>query len=127
MNHEPHRSHEDVPPPGAPHDDCTGLLEQLAAASLVAEAEDLTRGVRHLSIATGDPETEDELARINTLTAAAWTSRPGAATTSIRGGGDYLTVRVEGPDADGFVDDLAELARRLNPGFWRITRAAHPF
>ncbi|MCV6992103.1 hypothetical protein H7I87_03125 [Mycobacterium timonense] len=77
-------------------DERTGLLERLAVASLVAEAEDLTRGVRYLSVATGDPETDDDLARVNTLTAAAWTPRPGAATTSIRGGNDYLTIRVEG-------------------------------
>lgn len=83
-----------------------GLLEQLAVASLLAEAEDLTHGVRYLSVATGDPETDDELARINALTAAAWTPAPDAATTSIRGGNDYLTIRVEGPAADSFVDEL---------------------
>lgn len=108
-------------------DERTGLLERLAVASLVAEAEDLTRGVRYLSVATGDPETDDDLARINTLTAAAWTPRPNAATTSIRGGNDYLTIRVEGSDAEAFVDDLAELAQTINPGFWRITRSLHPF
>ncbi|MGH3583422.1 MAG: hypothetical protein ACRDUB_17655, partial [Mycobacterium sp.] len=59
-----HRDRESLLDPSA------GLLEQLAVASLVAEAEDLTRGVRHLSIATGDPETDDELARINALTDA---------------------------------------------------------
>lgn len=120
--------HEDTPPHnGAAADECTGLLERLAVASLVAEAEDLTRGVRYLSVATGDPETDDDLARINTLTAAVWAPRPNAATTSIRGGNDYLTIRVEGPDADTFVDDLAELAQTISPGFWRITRSPHPF
>lgn len=112
---------------GAVGDECTSLLERLAAASLLAEAEDLTRGVRYLSIATGDPETDDDLARINTLTGAAWAPRPDAATTSIRGGNDYLTIRIEGHDAEAFVDDLAELAQTINPGFWRITRSPHPF
>lgn len=116
-----HRDREPIP------DQSTGLLEELAVASLVAEAEDLTRGVRHLSIATGDPETDDELARINALTDAAWTARADAATTSIRGGGDYLTIRVEGAGAEAFVEDLAALARRLDPGFWRINRSPHPF
>lgn len=104
-----------------------GLLEQLAVASLLAEAEDLTHGVRYLSVATGDPETDDELARINALTAAAWTPAPDAATTSIRGGNDYLTIRVEGPAADSFVEDLATIAHRLDPGFWRVTRSPHAF
>lgn len=104
-----------------------GLLEQLAVASLLAEAEDLTRGVRYLSVATGDPETDDDLARINALTAAAWTPAPQAATTSIRGGNDYLTIRVEGPAADTFVEHLAALAEQLNPGFWRVHRSPHAF
>jgi hypothetical protein len=69
-----------------PADESTGPLEQLAAAALVAEAEDPTRGVRYLAVATGDPETDDELARINTLTETAWIPQPDAATTSIRGG-----------------------------------------
>jgi hypothetical protein len=116
-----HGDREAIPDQGA------GLLEQLAVVSLVAEAEDLTRGVRHLSIATGDPETDDELARINALTDAAWTARADAATTSIRGGGDYLTIRVEGAGAEAFVEDLAALAHRLDPGFWRISRSPHPF
>lgn len=116
-----HRDRESLLDPSA------GLLEQLAVASLVAAAEDLTRGVRHLSIATGDPETDDELARINALTDAAWTARADAATTSIRGGGDYLTIRVEGAGAAAFVEDLAALAHRLDPGFWRINRSPHPF
>lgn len=111
----------------SPAGDGAGLLEQLAVASLLAEAEDLTRGVRYLSIATGDPETDDDLARINALTAAAWTPAPDAATTSIRGGSDYLTIRVEGPAADSFVDDLATLAQRLDPGFWRVNRSPHAF
>ncbi len=96
-------------------------------ASLLTEAEDLTRGLRYLSVATGDPETDDELARINALTAAAWTPAPDAATTSIRGGNDYLTIRVEGSAADSFVEDLATIAQRLDPGFWRVSRSPHAF
>lgn len=110
-----------------PAGETAGLLEQLAVSSLLAEAEDLTRGVRYLSVATGDPETDDELARINALTAAAWTAAPGAETTSIRGGSDYLTIRVEGPAAVSFVEDLAALAERLDPGFWRVNRSPHAF
>ena len=114
---------DNAPPTG----ESAGLLEQLAVSSLLAEAEDLTRGVRYLSVATGDPETDDELARINALTAAAWTAAPDAETTSIRGGSDYLTIRVEGPAADAFVEDLAALAERLDPGFWRVNRSPHAF
>ncbi|AQA06969.1 hypothetical protein ACORG1_34260 (plasmid) [Mycobacterium sp. TJFP1] len=107
-------------------DETAGLLEQLAVASLLSEAEDLTRGVRHLSIATGDPETDDDLARINALTTAARDDRTDAKTTAIRGGSDYLTIRIEGAGAEAFVEDLAALAHRLDPGFWRINRSPHP-
>lgn len=93
-------------------DESIGLLEQLAVASLLSEAEDLTGGVRHLSIATGDPESDDDLARINALTTAARTDRTDAATKAIRGGNDYLTIRIEGAGAETFVEDLATLAHR---------------
>jgi hypothetical protein len=108
-------------------DDGAGLLEQLARSSLIAEAEDLARGVRHLSIATGDPETDDDVARINQLTNAAWEGRDTTKATSIRGGNDYMTVRVEGPAADAVVDELALLAQALDPGWWRVTKSPHPF
>jgi hypothetical protein len=124
MSDDPHQPAARAMPPA---DESTGPLEQLAATALVAEAEDLTRGVRYLSVATGDPETDDELARINTLTDTAWIPQPDAATTSIRGGNDYLTIRIEGPGADAFVEQLAALAQRLNPGFWRISHSPHPF
>lgn len=44
-------------------------LEQLYRAALIAEAEDLAHGLHHLSIATGDPETDDD---INRITQLAW-------------------------------------------------------
>ena len=42
-------------------------LEQLYRAALIAEAEDLAHGLHHLSIATGDPETDDDINRITQL------------------------------------------------------------
>lgn len=110
--------------PSDPH--LPGLLEQLAGSALLSEAEDLTRGVRYLSVTTGDPETDDELSRINAFTAAAWRGRGAARTTSIRGGNDHLTLRIEGEGAAAFVDELVGLAEAVNPGFWRIARSPHP-
>ncbi|EHB48761.1 HNH endonuclease [Mycolicibacterium rhodesiae JS60] len=107
--------------------DGAGLLEQLARDALLAEAEDLARGVRHVSVATGDPETDHDVALVNAFTNAVWSARGDTRATSIRGGNDYMTVRIEGPDAAAFVDELAALAEDLNPGFWRITRSPHPF
>ena len=53
-------------------------LAQLRQAALIAEAEDLACGVRHLSVATGELETADDVDRVEQLTAAAWRGRDGA-------------------------------------------------
>lgn len=103
------------------------FLRQLGQASLVAEAEDLAQGRRHLSVATGDLETADDVARVEQLTSRAWQGRDGARVSASRGGNDYVTLVIDGPSAEQFVDELAALAESLNPGFWRITRSPHPF
>lgn len=102
-------------------------LAKLRDAELVAEAEDLADGVRHLSVVTGDLESHDDVERIEQLTAAAWRGRDGARLVRSRGGNDYLTFYIEGLAADQFVTDLADLAQSLNPGWWRIIRSPHPF
>jgi hypothetical protein len=102
-------------------------LAQLRQAALIAEAEDLARGVRHLSVVTGELETGDDVARIEQLTAAAWQGRDGARMRTYRGGGDYVTFFIAGVAADQFVEELAALAEALNPGWWRITGSPHPF
>ena len=102
-------------------------LVRLREAALVAEAEDLVNGIRHLSIATGDLESDDDVRRLEQLTTAAGRGRDGARLARYRGGSDYITYFVEGPAADLFVNDLAVLAEILNPGWWRITRSPHPF
>lgn len=102
-------------------------LQQLRSDALVAEAEDLARGIRHLSVATGDLETDEDVARIERLTAVAWQGRDGAHVRASRGGSDYITLVIEGPAAEQFVDELAALAEELNPGFWRISLSPNPF
>ena len=102
-------------------------LAQLRQAALIAEAEDLAHGVRHLSVVTGELETADDVTRIEQLTAAAWRGRDGARMRTSRGGSDYVTLFIEGAAADQFVDELAALAEALNPGWWRMTRSPHPF
>jgi hypothetical protein len=63
-------------------------LAQLRQAALIAEAQDLARGVRHLSVVTGELETGDDVARIDQLTAAAWQGRDGAGTGTLVSVGD---------------------------------------
>ncbi|GAB4973416.1 MULTISPECIES: hypothetical protein [Mycobacterium] len=103
------------------------FLAEIQHAALVAEAEDLAAGMRHLSVVTGDLESEDDVRRLEQLTTAAWRGRDGARLTRSGGGNDYVTFYVDGPTADRFVEDLARLAETLNPGWWRIIDSPHPF
>lgn len=109
------------------HTAAEAYLEQLNQAALLAEAEDLTHGIRHLSITTGQLETAEDVDRVEQLTAAAWRGRDGARMRASRGGSDYLTFVIEGEAAEQFVDELAALAEILNPGYWRISRTLNPF
>ncbi|MEY8019116.1 hypothetical protein [Mycobacterium servetii] len=102
-------------------------LAQARQAALVDEAEDLAAGIRHLSVVTGDLESDDDVRRLEQLDAAARCGRDGARLTRSRGGNDYVTYYIAGPAADQFVEDLAERAKTLNPGWWRITQSPHPF
>lgn len=111
----------------APFHVANALLAHLQQAALVAEAEDLAAGVRHLSVATGDLESEDDVQRLNQLTEAANRGSDGARLIRTRGGSDYVTFYVEGSSAENFVKELAELAESLNPGWWRIQYSANPF
>ncbi|ORX21141.1 hypothetical protein [Mycobacterium xenopi] len=103
------------------------FLSKLRQAALIAEAEDLAHGVRHLTVVTGDLETADDVARLDRLTAAAWQGREGARMITYRGGNDYVIFFIDGAAAELFVDDLAALAETLDPGWWRIVRSPHPF
>ncbi|CDO91234.1 hypothetical protein BN973_05641 [Mycobacterium triplex] len=38
-----------------------------------------------------------------------------------------MTLVIEGPSAAQFVDELADLAEELDPGFWRISRSSSQF
>lgn len=95
-------------------------------AALIAEAEDLTHGVHHLSIVTGQLETSEDVDRVEQLTATAWRGRAGAQMRRSLGGSDYLTFVIDGENAEQFVDELAALAATLNPGYWRIGRTSRP-
>jgi hypothetical protein len=101
-------------------------LAQLREAALVAEAEDLAVGIRHLSVVTGDLESDADVRRLQQLTAAAVRGREGARLARSCGGNDYVTFYIQGPAADQFVNDLAVAAETLNPGWWRVKHSPHP-
>jgi hypothetical protein len=102
-------------------------LVQLRQAALVAEAEELASGVRHLSVVTGELETAEDADRLEQLTSVAHQGRDGARVSRSRAGNDYVTFFIEGPAAEQFADKLATLAGMLNPGWWRINHSPNPF
>lgn len=116
--------------PGPDHPASTAahaFLQQLREHALIDEAQDLAHGTRHLSIAHGQPETDDEMSRLQTISERAWAITGDALTKSVRGGNDYLTIAVHGDGAADAVDELQALAESLNPGWWTITQSAQPF
>lgn len=116
-----------TPRPDDPADPVEALLQQLRADALISEAQALAHGIRHLSIAHGQPETDEEMSRLQTFTERAWAITGDAHTPSMRGGNDYLTVTVHGEGAADAVNELQALAEALNPGWWRITQSTQPF
>lgn len=100
------------------------LGRALLAQALLAEAEEAARGVHHLLIETGYPETDQEMHRIARLVEIAWTGWDDARPLSVGGGGDYTRVRVAGSRAAEFVDYLAGIAAGLDPGWWRVRTSA---
>jgi hypothetical protein len=103
------------------------FLQQLRDDALVTEAQALAHGVRHLSLVHGQPETDDQMSRLQSVADRAWAIAGDARTTSLRGGNDYLTITVDGDGAAAAVDELQAFAETINPGWWRITQSAQPF
>lgn len=100
------------------------LLKHLAQDPVVTEAEAAVHGILYLTVVTGHPESSDEAERVKTLCDTAWAGRKGARTQAIAGGGDYRTIRIAGAAAAEFLEELATLAAKLNPGWWQIRRSA---
>jgi hypothetical protein len=99
------------------------LLARQRADALVDEAEQAAHGVRHLTVEHGDPESADDEQRLHHLWLWASDNRA-RAQISTSGGNDTTSWSVDGPDADTLIAELAALASRLNPGWWRIRPSA---
>jgi hypothetical protein len=103
------------------------FLAARAQRALVGEAELTAAGYRFLTVEHGDPEDDDQARRVDALSKAAWAT---GRVQSSRGGNDYRTFEVTPaaePDqasADEVVDVLERQAHTLNPGWWRVRRAA---
>lgn len=105
--------------------------DELAAELVIAEAEELTHGRRHLTIehaptngARGDDVLDrdrlDHLADVIDVLTATLPARRITRTDR------HLTVTVTGRDATLAIAAIAEQVARLNPGHWHLTPSARP-
>jgi hypothetical protein len=99
------------------------LLARLQADALADEAEQASHGMRHLTVEHGDLESADDEQRLHQLWQWAHDNRARARIIT-RDSNDTTTWVIDGPDADALATDLEDLARRLDPGWWRIRTAA---
>lgn len=109
-----------------PHPVHVARRRQLLGELIWAEASELARGIRHVSVVHGVPAGRREADRLDrfldgvdaTLAGVAWSRRCGE--------DDHLIVAVGGPDADDRVGRLVTLAARYDPGHWVVTESPRP-
>lgn len=99
---------------------------QLSEEVLVAEALELARGVLHVSIVHGDPNTIRKADQLDTFLGQIPELLDGASWTRCRGDYEHIIVAVGGEDAVERIGHVAGLAELSNPGHWRITESARP-
>lgn len=98
------------------------LIESL----LVAEAEELMLGRRHLTIVHGAPASIVDSEALDVFYDAVFAHVASSDWARVRGTEDFVTVTVGGADADRVLLDLVELARRANPGAWQLIDRPFP-
>lgn len=101
----------------------TELLDGL----LVAEAEELAAGRRHLTIVHGGPTDIAEAEDLNDFYDAVEEIVDGADWSRLSGGADYLTVTVAGSAGDEWLARVTDLTHRLAGAQWLISDAAWDF
>jgi hypothetical protein len=102
-------------------------LQELRARAQAEEAEMTAAGWRFLSIAHGDPETQQHADAL-TQVSRTFQLQPTRGQRQIAGGNDYTTYRAGPPaaDAEQVIAATRAVAEEHNPGHWHITPTAHP-
>ncbi len=98
------------------------LIESL----LIAEAEELMLGRRHLTIVHGSPASIVDSEILDAFYDALFAQVASSDWSRVRGTDDFVTVSVAGPGADELLLDLVELAHRANPGTWQLIERPFP-
>ena len=113
-------------PTGSQRDAMHTRGQELDAELVVAEAEELAHGRRHLTIEHGPVDDVLDCDRLDALTDAIDTLTAVVPVRRIARTAEHLTVTVAGPDAPLVVAAIAEQAAFLNPGHWHLTPSARP-
>jgi len=98
------------------------LIESL----LVAEAEELMLGRRHLTIVHGAPASIVDSEVLDAFYDSVFAHVAGSDWSRVRGTEDFVTVTVGGADAEEILLDLVELAHRTNAGAWQLIDRPFP-
>ncbi len=98
------------------------LIESL----IIAEAEELALGRRHLTIVHGAPATVADNGTLDAFYDRVFAVADLAEWSRVRGTEGFVTVALGGSDAEQLLLDIVEIARRANPGSWRVMDRPFP-
>lgn len=98
----------------------------LVESLIVAEAEELALGRRHLTIVHGAPATVADGDVLDAFYNEVFAIAELADWARVRGTEEFVTVTVGGSSADQLLLDIVELARRTNPGSWQVMDRPFP-
>lgn len=100
---------------------CAELLDDL----LIAEAEELAMGRRHITIVHGEPTDLAEVEALNDFYDVIGEISEEAEWARVAGGLEYLTVTVAGDDRDEVLARTIDCASQRGACSWQILDAPH--
>ena len=100
--------------------------QDLIESLIVAEAEELALGRRHLTVFHGAPETLVDSESLDDFYDEVFAVVEAAEWSRVRGTEDYVTVTLGGTAVDELMLDVVELAHRANSGGWMVMERPFP-
>ena len=93
---------------------------ELVESLIVAEAEEIALGRRHLTVVHGAPGTMADSAALDAFYDKVFSVSGLAAWSRVRGTEEFVTVTIGGTGMARLLLELLELAHRADPGTWRV-------
>ena len=100
--------------------------QDLIESLIIAEAEELALGRRHLTVVHGAPETPSESEALDVFYDQVFIVSEAAEWSRVRGTEEFVTVTLGGAGAEERLLDVIELAHRANPGGWIVMERPFP-